>query len=177
MCFVCWVMLSANALAEYKCFLETHWAANSSYDRSDNFKLYMYPHNQNCLRKWSFVASSAMDWTSGSLVSSDENMVTEIHIRYNYCDAAVVSSVSRAFRFFEGGAKGNAILWKFKACPWWFRTLNYTYRKMEGIYSGDRSDEYPVPLVIPTAKVGQNQVIDDGVIRLQIGSAVFYIYP
>ena len=79
-----------------------------------------------------------MDWTSGSLISSYEDMVTDIHIRYNYCAAAVVTSISSAFRFFEVGANGIAIPCKFKACPWWFRTLNYTYRKMDILWWQER---------------------------------------
>ena len=40
-----------------------------------------------------------------------------------------------------------------------------------------RGDEYPVPLVVAIALVCQKQVVDDGVVRWQIGSDVLGHIP
>ena len=42
---------------------------------------------------------------------------------------------------------------------------------MKGVDSSDRSDKYPVPLVVAIALVCQNQVVDDEVVSWQIWRA------
>mgnify|MGYP003690406521 CR=1 FL=1 len=39
---------------------------------------------------------------------------------------------------------------------------------MEGVDSLDGGDEYPVPIVVAIALVGQNKVVDDGMASWQI---------
>lgn len=113
-------------------------------------------------RKWGSSCRAAINMSSGIFMSSNENMVTILHIWYDKCAAAMIT---RSYTIFKSGSKTVSIERNFKTGPRYFWTIYHTYREMEGIDPGYRCDEYPVPLIIPIGSVYYHSVVDYRMVR------------
>lgn len=114
-------------------------------------------------RKWGSSTWFAINWSSGIFMSSDENMVSSLNFWYNKRAAAVIT-ISLCQGFLKDRSKNVTIVGNFKTRPWKFRTGNHTYREMKGVYSSDRSNKYPVPLIVSIASIDHHRIVDYGVV-------------